>query len=99
MLCTDASEPTCLLNFLYLVSVYSSYVPGEVELLGLSVSGQLRRITLPVGREDAKSSKAPSTQVGRSVRDLLSAIGDVCERYTQHDYFLIVNNTVDIYRS
>lgn len=77
----------------------NSYVLGEVQLLGLSVSGQLRRITLPVGREDARLSKVPSTQVGRSVRDLLSAIGDVCERYTQHDSFLIVNNTVDIYCS
>ncbi|XP_037611932.1 Fanconi anemia core complex-associated protein 100 isoform X1 [Sebastes umbrosus] len=53
---------------------------GEVQLLGLSVRGQLQRITLPVGGEDAKLSKVPSTQVGRSVRDLLSAIGDVCER-------------------
>ncbi|XP_059180888.1 Fanconi anemia core complex-associated protein 100 [Centropristis striata] len=53
---------------------------GEVQLLGLSVRGQLQRITLPVGTEDARLSKLPSTQVGRSIRDLLSAIGDVCER-------------------
>ncbi|XP_073346064.1 Fanconi anemia core complex-associated protein 100 isoform X2 [Pagrus major] len=53
---------------------------GEVELLGLSVRGQLQRITLPVEKEDTELSKMPSTQVGRSVRDLLSAIGDVCER-------------------
>ncbi|XP_039991460.1 Fanconi anemia core complex-associated protein 100 isoform X2 [Xiphias gladius] len=53
---------------------------GEVQLLGLSVRGQLQRITLPVGRKDAGLSSLPSTQVGRSVRDLLSAIGDVCER-------------------
>ncbi|XP_040885075.1 Fanconi anemia core complex-associated protein 100 [Toxotes jaculatrix] len=53
---------------------------GEVQLLGLSVRGQLQRIILPVGRKDAGSSNPPSTQVGRSVRDLLSAIGDVCER-------------------
>ncbi|XP_038591881.1 Fanconi anemia core complex-associated protein 100 [Micropterus salmoides] len=51
-----------------------------VQLLGLSVSGQLQRITLPVRREDARLSKVPSTQPGRSVRDILSAIGDVCER-------------------
>ncbi|XP_071318087.1 Fanconi anemia core complex-associated protein 100 [Trachinotus anak] len=53
---------------------------GEAQLLGLSVRGQLQRIVLPVGRKDAGLSNLPSTQVGRSVRDLLSAIGDVCER-------------------
>ncbi|XP_022598956.1 Fanconi anemia core complex-associated protein 100 isoform X1 [Seriola dumerili] len=53
---------------------------GEVQLLGLSVRGQLQRIILPVGRKDAGLSYLPSTQVGRSIRDLLSAIGDVCER-------------------
>ncbi|XP_036938065.1 Fanconi anemia core complex-associated protein 100 isoform X2 [Acanthopagrus latus] len=53
---------------------------GEVELLGLSVRGQIQRITLPVEKEDTGLSKMPSTQVGRSARDLLSAIGDVCER-------------------
>uniref|UniRef100_UPI0037E914CB Fanconi anemia core complex-associated protein 100 n=1 Tax=Semicossyphus pulcher TaxID=241346 RepID=UPI0037E914CB len=53
---------------------------GEVQLLCLSVRGQLQRITLPLGREDARSSSRPSTQAGRSIRDLLSAIGDVCER-------------------
>ncbi|XP_076616686.1 Fanconi anemia core complex-associated protein 100 [Chaetodon auriga] len=57
-----------------------SNTAGEVQLLGLSVRGQLQRISLPVGREDARSSKVASTQVGRGVRDLLSAIGDVCER-------------------
>ncbi|XP_041670822.1 Fanconi anemia core complex-associated protein 100 [Cheilinus undulatus] len=49
---------------------------GEAELLALSVRGQLQRITLPERREEATSS----TQAGRSIRDLLSAIGDVCER-------------------
>ncbi|XP_030610266.1 Fanconi anemia core complex-associated protein 100 [Archocentrus centrarchus] len=53
---------------------------GDVQLLGVSVRGQLQSISLPVRREDAGLSKLPSTQVGRSVRDLLSAIGDVCER-------------------
>ncbi|XP_070708074.1 Fanconi anemia core complex-associated protein 100 [Pempheris klunzingeri] len=53
---------------------------GGVQLLGLTGRGQLQRITLPQGGEDATSPKVPSTQVGRSVRDLLSAIGDVCER-------------------
>ncbi|XP_054455183.1 Fanconi anemia core complex-associated protein 100 [Anoplopoma fimbria] len=53
---------------------------GGVQLLGLTVRGQLQRITLPVGREDASLPKVPSTEGGGSVRDLLSAIGDVCER-------------------
>ncbi|KAF1374081.1 hypothetical protein PFLUV_G00245550 [Perca fluviatilis] len=61
------AEPTC-------------NTAGEVQLLGLSVRGQLQRITLPAGREDARLSKGPSALVGRSVGDLLSAIGDVCER-------------------
>ncbi|XP_026172170.1 Fanconi anemia core complex-associated protein 100 [Mastacembelus armatus] len=52
----------------------------EVQLLALSVRGQLQRITLPVGLKDARIPKLPSTQVGRSVKDLLSAIGDVCDR-------------------
>ncbi|XP_037320418.2 Fanconi anemia core complex-associated protein 100 [Pungitius pungitius] len=59
------AEPTC-------------NAAGEVELLGLSARGQLQRITLPVHREDAAQPEAASTRGG--VRDLLSAIGDVCER-------------------
>ncbi|KAM6898729.1 Fanconi anemia core complex-associated protein 100 isoform 2-T3 [Lycodopsis pacificus] len=61
------AEPTC-------------NTAGEVQLLGLSVRGQLQRMTLPVEREDARLPTVPSTKGGRSVRDLLSAIGDVCER-------------------
>ncbi|XP_068439579.1 Fanconi anemia core complex-associated protein 100 [Clinocottus analis] len=61
------AEPTC-------------NTAGEVQLLGLSVKGQLQRITLPVERQDASLPKVPSTRGGRSVKDLLSAIGDVCER-------------------
>ncbi|KAM9715406.1 Fanconi anemia core complex-associated protein 100 [Menidia menidia] len=53
---------------------------GEVELLGLSSRGQLQRISLPVRREDEGCSRHPSSQIGRSVKDLLSAIGDVHER-------------------
>ncbi|XP_028991183.1 Fanconi anemia core complex-associated protein 100 [Betta splendens] len=44
-------------------------IAGEVELLGVSVRGQLQRITLPA-----------RTEVGCVVNDLLPAIGDVCER-------------------
>ncbi|XP_022053310.2 Fanconi anemia core complex-associated protein 100 [Acanthochromis polyacanthus] len=58
----------------------TSNTSGEVQLLGLSVRGQLQRISLPARRKDAGLSKLPSAQVGRSIRDLLSAIGDVCER-------------------
>jgi len=36
-----------------------------------------------VSREDVGSSRLPSSQIGRSVKDLLSAIGDVCDRYTE----------------
>ncbi|TMS22181.1 Fanconi anemia core complex-associated protein 100 [Larimichthys crocea] len=71
-MCVESSpvaEPTC-------------NTAGEVQLLGLSVRGQLQRITLPMRREDASLSKVASSQVGRNVRDLLSAIGDVCERAT-----------------
>ncbi|KAM7381908.1 hypothetical protein PAMA_012660 [Pampus argenteus] len=53
---------------------------GEIQLLGLSCRGRLQRITSPVKRDDTGSSKLPSTQMGRSIRDVLSAIGDVCER-------------------
>ncbi|KAM6896853.1 Fanconi anemia core complex-associated protein 100 [Xenentodon cancila] len=61
------AEPTC-------------NAAGEVQLLGLSARGQLSRITLPAGRRDVGLLRIPSSNVGRSVRDLLSAIGDVCER-------------------
>ncbi|XP_034427137.1 Fanconi anemia core complex-associated protein 100 [Hippoglossus hippoglossus] len=53
---------------------------GGVQLLGLSVRGQLQRILLPEGREDVGVSSQTSSHGGRSVRDLLSAIGGVCER-------------------
>lgn len=66
------------------------YTQGEVQLLGLTVRGQLQRICLPARREDARLSGLPSTQVGRGVKDLLSAIGDVCERYTRHNYILML---------
>ncbi|KAF7659566.1 hypothetical protein LDENG_00296530 [Lucifuga dentata] len=52
---------------------------GEVQVLGLTATGQLKRITLPVRREGAGLPRIPSAS-GRSIRDLLSAIGDVCER-------------------
>uniref|UniRef100_A0A3P9Q6Q2 FA core complex associated protein 100 n=1 Tax=Poecilia reticulata TaxID=8081 RepID=A0A3P9Q6Q2_POERE len=53
---------------------------GEVQLLSLSVRGRLQSIRLPVGTQEDGLSKRPSSQVGRSVGDILSAIGDICER-------------------
>uniref|UniRef100_A0A3Q2YZ46 FA core complex associated protein 100 n=2 Tax=Hippocampus comes TaxID=109280 RepID=A0A3Q2YZ46_HIPCM len=53
---------------------------GEVELLGLSCRGQLQRISLPVGLHDGGSSHLPSPHAGRSIKDVLSAIGNVYER-------------------
>ncbi|XP_044034754.1 Fanconi anemia core complex-associated protein 100 isoform X2 [Siniperca chuatsi] len=68
------------LNVCRVIALAEPTCNTEVQLLGLSASGQLQRITLPVGREDARLSKVPSTHVGRSIRDILSAIGDVCDR-------------------
>ncbi|XP_054877075.1 Fanconi anemia core complex-associated protein 100 isoform X2 [Poeciliopsis prolifica] len=53
---------------------------GEVQLLSLSVRGRLQSIRLPVRTQEDSLSKRPSSLVGRSVGDMLSAIGDVCER-------------------
>ncbi|XP_041829565.1 Fanconi anemia core complex-associated protein 100 [Melanotaenia boesemani] len=61
------AEPTC-------------NAAGEIQLLGLSVRGQLQRISLPVKSQDEALSKLPSSHVGHNVRDFLSAIGNVCER-------------------
>lgn len=55
-------------------------IPGDVQLLGLTVRGQIQSIKLPIRRQDTGLSRPPSLQVGHSVGDLLSAIGDVCER-------------------
>ncbi|KAM8888821.1 Fanconi anemia core complex-associated protein 100 isoform 1-T1 [Synchiropus picturatus] len=52
---------------------------GKVQLLGLSSRGQLQRLTLPSATGDP-GLQTSSSDVGRTVRDLLSAIGDVCER-------------------
>lgn len=82
MLSRDVIQRVCLAirpQYLF-TSIFGPCTPGEVELLGLSVRGQIQRITLPLEKEDTGLSKMPSTQVGRSVRDLLSAIGDVCDR-------------------
>uniref|UniRef100_A0A3Q1F375 FA core complex associated protein 100 n=1 Tax=Acanthochromis polyacanthus TaxID=80966 RepID=A0A3Q1F375_9TELE len=72
-------SPTSL-NVSRVVALAEPTSNTSVQLLGLSVRGQLQRISLPARRKDAGLSKLPSAQVGRSIRDLLSAIGDVCER-------------------
>lgn len=53
--------------------------------MGLSTRGQLLKITLPVRNKDAETSSVPSPQVGHSVRDLLSSIGDVYDRYAHQE--------------
>lgn len=71
----------CLPCISHLWRLHYLLCSGGAELLALSARGQLQRIILPAGRKDAGLSNLPSMQVGRGVRDLLSAIGDVCERY------------------
>ncbi|CAL9698888.1 unnamed protein product [Knipowitschia caucasica] len=58
----------------------ASKTTGDFELLCLSDKGHLQSITLPLVQQDGECSRQPPTQGGRSVKDLLSAIGDVCER-------------------
>ncbi|XP_024140884.1 Fanconi anemia core complex-associated protein 100 [Oryzias melastigma] len=53
---------------------------GGAQLIGLSDRGKLSGIKLPVGEQEVGFYQLPATQVGRSVKDLLSAIGDICER-------------------
>ncbi|XP_015253634.1 PREDICTED: Fanconi anemia core complex-associated protein 100 [Cyprinodon variegatus] len=53
---------------------------GEAQLLSLSVRGQLWRISVPIKTRGEGLSTLCSSQIGRSVGDLLSAIGNVCER-------------------
>ncbi|XP_005448206.1 Fanconi anemia core complex-associated protein 100 [Oreochromis niloticus] len=77
---------------------------GDVQLLAVSARGKLQKICLPVGRDNEGLSKLPSTQVGRSVRDLLSAIGDVCERASvlktviksKNQFLRLLNHAVSI---
>nr|XP_061807383.1 Fanconi anemia core complex-associated protein 100 [Nerophis lumbriciformis] len=51
-------------------------IEGKIQLVGLSSRGQLQIIRLPAGVQDGESS----SHAGRSIKDVLSAIGDVCER-------------------
>ncbi|XP_042162077.1 Fanconi anemia core complex-associated protein 100 isoform X2 [Oncorhynchus tshawytscha] len=53
---------------------------GIVQLVALSLRGRLQRLTLPKGTETGGIPRLPLSQVGQRVRDLLAAIGDVCER-------------------
>lgn len=74
----DHVVPCCNCQSLVVLDYWTG---GEIQLLGLSVGGQLRRITVHNKTEKADLSSGPTVQVGHSVRDHLSAIGDVCERY------------------
>uniref|UniRef100_A0AAY4CNP8 FA core complex associated protein 100 n=1 Tax=Denticeps clupeoides TaxID=299321 RepID=A0AAY4CNP8_9TELE len=51
-----------------------------VELLALSLTGQLQKVTLPQGSEARSSARLPSTLAAQRVKDLLAAIGDVWVR-------------------
>ncbi|KAK7919810.1 hypothetical protein WMY93_011094 [Mugilogobius chulae] len=51
-----------------------------VELHSLSDKGQFQSITFPQARVAGELSTQQQKQAGHSVKDLLSAIGDVCER-------------------
>uniref|UniRef100_A0A3B3I1L0 FA core complex associated protein 100 n=1 Tax=Oryzias latipes TaxID=8090 RepID=A0A3B3I1L0_ORYLA len=62
------------------LAVHTCNEAGEVQLIGLSDRGTLSGIKLPNGEQEVGMSKLHASQVGRSVRDLLSAIGDICER-------------------
>lgn len=68
--------------------------PGGAQLIGLSDRGKLSGIKLPVGEQEVGFYQLPATQVGRSVKDLLSAIGDICERYTRICYSCLTDYVV-----
>ncbi|KAL0983908.1 hypothetical protein UPYG_G00134630 [Umbra pygmaea] len=53
---------------------------GQVQLLALTLRGRLQVLTLPGDTEGGATARPPSSQVGQRVRDLLAAIGDVCDR-------------------
>ncbi|XP_054625022.1 Fanconi anemia core complex-associated protein 100 isoform X2 [Dunckerocampus dactyliophorus] len=59
---------------------HASNTAGEAQLLGLSSRGQLQKIILPIRGQDASSSNLASSHVGRSIKDVLAAIGDIYER-------------------
>ncbi|CAL8302057.1 unnamed protein product [Lota lota] len=73
-----------------LVRATHTAAAGTVQLLGLSARGRLQSITLPKaaavgggGEEPGRELPSlPSSQVGQRIKDLLAAIGDVCERAT-----------------
>ncbi|KAG7259007.1 hypothetical protein CRUP_033954 [Coryphaenoides rupestris] len=54
---------------------------GDEQLLALSAKGRLQTITLPGGGGGGgELPSLPSSQVGQRIKDLLAAIGGVCER-------------------
>ncbi|XP_077359319.1 Fanconi anemia core complex-associated protein 100-like [Festucalex cinctus] len=77
-----ASQNVISLNVCRVVALaeHARDTEGKVQLLGLSSRGQLQRISLPAGLQDGEVSHLPSSHVGRSIKDVLSAIGNVYER-------------------
>ncbi|XP_059892404.1 Fanconi anemia core complex-associated protein 100 [Gadus macrocephalus] len=74
-------------------ATHTAAAAGAVQFLALSARGRLQSITVPKaaaaaaagGGEEAQGRELPSlpsSQVGQRIKDLLSAIGDVCERAT-----------------
>ncbi|XP_077482371.1 Fanconi anemia core complex-associated protein 100 [Stigmatopora argus] len=76
----DASRNVNSLNVCRVVALaeHLKNVEGQLQLqlLALSSRGQLQIIRPPVGVPDGGSS----SHAGRAIKDVLSAIGDVCER-------------------
>ncbi|XP_029953985.1 Fanconi anemia core complex-associated protein 100 [Salarias fasciatus] len=70
------------------------HTAGGVELLALSERGRLLRIRLPERRAESGVATPPSSQAGRRLRDLLSAIGDVCERASALETVIKSRNAV-----
>uniref|UniRef100_A0AAY4CNW3 Fanconi anemia core complex-associated protein 100 n=2 Tax=Denticeps clupeoides TaxID=299321 RepID=A0AAY4CNW3_9TELE len=72
------------LNVSRVTALSLTWNPAEggavVELLALSLTGQLQKVTLPQGSEARSSARLPSTLAGQRVKDLLAAIGDVWVR-------------------
>nr|XP_057918545.1 Fanconi anemia core complex-associated protein 100 isoform X2 [Doryrhamphus excisus]XP_057918546.1 Fanconi anemia core complex-associated protein 100 isoform X2 [Doryrhamphus excisus]XP_057918547.1 Fanconi anemia core complex-associated protein 100 isoform X2 [Doryrhamphus excisus] len=72
-------NPTSL-NVCRVIGLVPHNKAGKAQLLGLSSRGQLQKIILPERGHDASWSGLPPSHVGRSIKDILAAIGDIYER-------------------
>ncbi|XP_077595698.1 Fanconi anemia core complex-associated protein 100 [Stigmatopora nigra] len=74
----DASRNVNSLNVCRVVALveHLKNQEGQPQLLALTSKGQLQIIRPPVGVPDGSSS----SNTGRGIKDVLSSIGDVCER-------------------